>query len=236
MMQGVPTATDEALRLIELEPAVAVKVPPVQPEVLAPFGVWTTKPVGNVSEMVTPVRVTVSGLVMVIVICELTLIATLVGAKALVTVGGLLTGRLAVAVLVPSPFVEVTAPVVLVATPAVLSVTLPVMVQLAPVLIVLAFKVKVLEVTAPPVSPPEQVVVRAVETVMPAGKGSLTVTPVRATVLAAGLVMVMVIVEVPFTGMPAALEPKALVMVGGATTVKVAVLDVPPVPSLVELT
>ena len=47
--------------------------------------------------------------------------------------------------------------------------------------------------------------------------------------------MVMVIVEVPPTGMPAALEPKALVIVGGATTVRVA-LAVPPVPPLVELT
>jgi hypothetical protein len=37
--QGVPTATLDALRLIDPEPAVAVNVPPVQPVVLAPFGV-----------------------------------------------------------------------------------------------------------------------------------------------------------------------------------------------------
>jgi len=159
----------------------------------------------------------------------------LVGLKAFVTVGARLTGSVAVAVLVPSPFVDVTAPVVLTADPAVLSVTLPVMLQLLPVLMVLAFKLKVLAPTPPPVSPPEQVVVRAVETVMPPGKVSLTVTPVRVTVLAAGLVMVMVIVEVPPTGMPVAPEPKALVIVGGATTVRTA-LAVPPVPSFVELT
>jgi hypothetical protein len=45
--------------------------------------------------------------------------------------------------------------------------------------------------------------------------------------LAAGLVMVMVIVDVPLTGMPAAPAPKAFVIVGGATTFKVAVALVP---------
>ena len=48
---------------------------------------------------------------------------------------------------------------------------------------------------------------------MPAGKVSLTATPVRATVLAAGLVMVMVIVDVPVVWAMLA-EPKDLVMVG----------------------
>jgi hypothetical protein len=45
----------------------------------------------------------------------------------------------------------------------------------------------------------------------------------------------MIIVDVPFTGIPAAPAPNALVIVGGATTVKIA-LAVVPVPSLVELT
>jgi len=63
---------------------------------------------------------------------------------------------------------------------------------------------------------------------------SLTVTPVRATVLAAGLVMVTVIVELPvFCAMLA--EPKTLAMVGGATTAREAD-EVLPVPPFVEVT
>lgn len=47
--------------------------------------------------------------------------------------------------------------------------------------------------------------------------------------------MVMVIVDVPPTGIPAAPAPKALVIVGGETTLRTA-LAVVPVPSLVEVT
>jgi len=232
MTQGVPTATVEELRLIEPEPAVAVKVPPVQPLVLAPLGVWTTRPPGNVSEMVTPVRLTVSGLVMVIVSSELTLGSTEVGLKVLVIVGGLLTGRVAVAVKPVPPLVELTLPVVLVATPPVLSVTLAVMVQLLPVGMEAPLMLTVLVPTPPPVNvAPEQLVEAAVEKVIPVGRVSLTATPDSATVLAAGLVMVIVMVEVPPTGMPVAEEPKAFVIVGGATTFRVAVAAVPE-PSL----
>jgi hypothetical protein len=62
---------------------------------------------------------------------------------------------------------------------------------------------------------------------------SLKAIPVSATVLAAGFVMVKVTVVVPFNGMLAA--PNALLMVGGATTVRVAVLLVVPVPPSVEV-
>jgi hypothetical protein len=176
--QGVPTATLDALRLIDPDPAVAVNVPPVQPVVLAPFGVCTTKPPGNVSEIVTPVRVTVSGLVIVIVISELTPVPTLVGEKVLLTVGGLLTIRLALAVKPVPPFVELTAPVVFVAVPAVVSVTLAVMVQLELVGMDALLKLIVPEPTPLPVKvPPEQVVVAAVEIVIPDGNVSLTETP-----------------------------------------------------------
>jgi len=175
---GVPTATLDALRLMDPAPAVAVKVPPVQPVVLAPFGFCTTNPLGNVSEIVTPVRVTVSGLVIVIVINELTPVPTLVGEKVLVTVGGLLTIRLALAVKPFPPLVELTAPVVFVAVPAVVSVTLAVMVQLELVGMDAPLKLSVLEPTPPPVKvPPEHVVVAAVEIVIPDGNVSLTATP-----------------------------------------------------------
>src|SRR5258708_3425527 len=58
--------------------------------------------------------------------------------------------------------------------------------------------------------------------------------PFSAVVLDAGLVIVNVAVVVPFSGM--LLAPNALLMVGAATTVRLAVLLAAPVPPLVELT
>ena len=137
------------------------------------------------------------------------------------------------------PLVELTWPVVLVATPAVLSVTLAVMVQLEPVGIVAPLRLKLVEETVAPVSVPPSLVTHvpppAADNDIPLGKVSVTPTPVSATVLPDGFVMVIVIVEVPFTGMPAAEEPKALAIVGGETTVNVALAAVP-VPSLVVVT
>ena len=65
------------------------------------------------------------------------------------------------------------------------------------------------------------------------GNVSLNATPVRAAVLAAGLVMVKVRVEVPFSAM--VLGEKALLIVGGTSTANVAAA-VAPVPPLVEVT
>ena len=62
---------------------------------------------------------------------------------------------------------------------------------------------------------------------------SLKAIPFSAAVLAAGLVMVKVTVVVPFNGIVAA--PKALLIVGGATIFRVAVLLVVPVPPSVEV-
>src|SRR5256885_2285512 len=66
-----------------------------------------------------------------------------------------------------------------------------------------------------------------------AGKVSVNPTPVSATVLADGLVMVIVRALVPFTTMLAGV--KALTVVGGVTTFRVAVLLVAPVPPSVEV-
>jgi hypothetical protein len=192
--------------------------------------------VGNASLTARPVRVTVlpAGLVITRLRTEVPFTAMLVGLNVLAIVGATSTGRVAVAVKPVPPLVELTVPVVLVLTPGVELVTLAVMVQLLPVLMVPPLRLKLLEPMVAPVKvAPEHVVAPAVDNVMPDGKVSLTATPASATVLAAGLVMVMVMVEVPFTGM--LVEPKALVMVGGATTVKTA-LAVKPVPSFVELT
>src|SRR5256714_69502 len=82
--------------------------------------------------------------------------------------------------------------------------------------------------------PPQSLLTPGVEaTCKPLVSVSLKAIPFSAAVLAAGLVMVKVTVVVPFSGIVAA--PKALLMVGGATTVSVAVLLVVPVPPSVEV-
>jgi hypothetical protein len=72
----------------------------------------------------------------------------------------------------------------------------------------------------------------AVEIAKPEGRVSVKPTPLRA-VLEFGLLMVKLKLVLPFSGMLAA--PKALVMLGGSTTVRLA-FDVFPVPPFVELT
>jgi len=81
---------------------------------------------------------------------------------------------------------------------------------------------------------PPQVVLRlGVEaTAKPPGNGSLKAMPLKATV-AFRLVRVNVTLVVPFNGIVVA--PKALAMVGGPTTVNIAVLLVEPVPPSVEV-
>jgi hypothetical protein len=176
--QGVPTATVAPLILTTPVPAVSVNVAPVQPVSLPPLGVDITRPLGNVSEMATPVRLTVSGLVIVIVKSELAAVLMPVGVKVLLTVGGLLTIRFALAVNPVPPLVELTVPVVLVAVPAVVSVTLAVIVQLELTGIDAPLRLTLVAVTPPPVKvPPEHVVVAAVEIVIPVGNVSLTATP-----------------------------------------------------------
>jgi hypothetical protein len=83
------------------------------------------------------------------------------------------------------------------------------------------------------VSVPPHTLAEELATVSPAGSVSVNATPVSATVLAAGLVMVNCNEVVAFSGIVVGL--KALVMDGGATTVSVAVFDVEPVPPSVEV-
>src|SRR4029077_11221027 len=66
-----------------------------------------------------------------------------------------------------------------------------------------------------------------VATTIPAGRVSVNATPVSATALAAGLVMVNVSVETPFTAITVGLN--AFAMEGGATT-SIEAEAVPPVP------
>src|SRR6266849_2505829 len=218
------------------EPAVAVMVPPPQLPV-RPFGVATTRPAGSVSVNAIPVSemVLIAGFVMV----KLKLVEPFNGIvaapKDLVMVGGLATVTLADAVLPVPPFVEVTFPVVLFFTPEVVPVTLTVSVQVLLTAIVPPVS-DTLPEPATAVAAPPQVLVKpfGVATTNPAGSVSVKATPVSATVLAAGLVMVKVSEVVPFSGRFAA--PNALAMEGGATTVRTAVLLVAPVPPSVEVT
>ena len=194
-------------------------------------------PLGSGSLTATPVRLTVlpDGLVIVRVRVEVAASGVLVGLNDLAIVGGNSTASVADAVEPVPPFVELTAPVVLAFAPEVVLVTLTVMVQLLLVLMVAPLRLIVFEPTVFPARvPPEHVVVPTVAMVMPEGKVSLTATPLCATVLAVGLVMVIVIVDVPFTAMLVGLN--ALVMVGADTTVSVAEAVVPVVVGLVELT
>jgi hypothetical protein len=83
------------------------------------------------------------------------------------------------------------------------------------------------------VSVPPQTVAEALATVSPVGNVSVKATPVRASTLAAGLVIVNVKEVVAFSAMDEG--AKILAIDGGASTLRLAVA-VPPVPPSVEVT
>jgi len=234
MVQGLLSTILPPLRLMLLLPAVAVSVTPHV--LLAPFGVATTSPETRVSEKATPLKaVPVLGLVMVNVTLVEPLSAILLAPNALLMVGGATTVRVAVLLALPAPVsTELMAPVVLDLVPADVPVTFTPMEHEPP------------DASVPPVKlmVPEPAVYDGVplhvllapfgeDTTKPAGRLSVKVTPVSAK-LEFGLLMLNVKLVEPFSGIVAA--PKALLMVGGVATVRVAVLLVPPVPPLVELT
>ena len=93
--------------------------------------------------------------------------------------------------------------------------------------------VKAIPVGAVVVSVPPQTVAEAFATVKPVGSVSVKATPVRATVFAAGFVIVNVSEVVAFSAMLDGL--KTLAIEGGATTL-IEAEAVPPVPPSVEVT
>ena len=132
--QLMPTGIDPPVRLIELVPALAVKVPP---QVLLVFGtVATTMPDGNVSLTATPLsgRTLAAGLVMVSISVEVPPWGMLFGVNDFVMVGGASADNVSEPVLPMPPFVDVTLPVVLVKAPPAVAVTFTVMVQNMPAL------------------------------------------------------------------------------------------------------
>ncbi len=218
-----------------------VKVPPHTVEVL----LATVNPVGRVSVNATPVSATVlaAGFVIVnvssVVLCNW----VLVGLNALAIEGGATTVNVAVLLVVPvPPSVEVMAPVVLLPSPATVPVTFTLKVHDA-LWATLAPDRLITPVPAVAVTVPPQVLVTlgvpdTTSVALPGppltGSESLKATPVRSpTAVVLGLVMVKVRVLSVFNGTLVGL--KALLMVGGATTVS-EVLEVLPVPAIVSLT
>jgi hypothetical protein len=137
------------------------------------------------------------------------------------------------AVLPVPPLVELTLPVVLTLLPEVVGVTFTVRAHELPEIVPPVRLMEVLFAAAVNVPPQLLVAPGVAATCRPDGKVSVTATPLNAVELF-GLVMVKVRVEVPLTA--TLVGEKALLMLGGATTVSVAVLLAAPVPPLVELT
>jgi hypothetical protein len=216
-------------------PATGANVPP---QVSVAFGgVFTTRPLGNVSVKPTPVNATVAfGLVIVKLIVTNPIWGALSLSNDFMIVGGATTVMLAEAVppapvFVP-PLAELTLPVVLFFGPAVVPVTVTMKMQLPPAAIVPPVSVIVAGAVVVTVPPP-QPLTEPFTTVNPAGSVSVTVTPVSPTV-EFGLVIVKLSMLVPFSGIVAASND--FMIVGGATTVIGAVLLVPPGPDSLELT
>jgi hypothetical protein len=164
--------------------------------------------------------------------------AIVAGLNTLAIDGGATTLMLAEAVPPVPPSVEVTLPEVLFLVPAVVPVTSTEKVQEEPAagdavsvppdkLIVLLPAVAVIVPL-----PHEPVILGVAATTSPAGRVSLKPTPLSALAVF-GLVMVKPRVLLAFNAMLVGL--KALLIVGGATTVRLA-FDVLPVPALVEVT
>jgi len=236
-------AIDPPVRLIEVEFAAAVTVPP---QLLVTPGVDATcNPPVSVSLKAIPFSALVlaAGLVIVKVTVVVPFNEIAAAPNAFEIVGGATTFSRAVLLAVPvPPSVELIAPVVLLASPATVPVTLTDKVQdalcatEAPERLITP--VPAVAVTVPPqvlVTPGVAETTRVADPGPPlTGSVSLKATPVRSPpAVAFGLLIVNVTVVVPFRGMLAA--PKAFAIAGGATTVMEA-FDVLPVPPSVEVT
>src|SRR5229473_892053 len=139
------------------------------------------------------------------------------------------------AVLPVPPLVELTLPVMLSLEPEVVGVTFTLTAHELLSAILPPLKLMVVSPAAGVNVPPLHVLLAfgVAATCRPAGKVSLTATPLKA-VPVLGLVMVKVRVEVPPTEV--VVGEKALLILGGATTVSVTVLLLEPVPPSVEVT
>src|SRR5215813_1300364 len=146
------------------------------------------------------------------------------------------TARFAVLLVVPvPPLVELTASVVFVTFTCCVGVTFTTTLHVFPGVAILPPVRLMLVLFAAAVTAPPQLFVTpgVLATCNPLVSVSLKAIPFSAEVLAAGFVIVNVKVVVPFGGR--LLTPNALLMVGAATTFRVAVLLVAPVPPSAEV-
>ena len=221
-------------RLTEDEPPTAVAVPP---QLLLRLGVdEITRPVGRLSVNAMPVKANPLLGFWMLKLSEVVPFSGIVDEpNDLVKAGELATVRVAVLLVAPvPPLVELTAPVVLVTVPDCVPVTFTTMVQVAPGVAMLPpVRLMLVEFAAAVTVPPQALVIPGVDAICnPLVNVSLNAIPFSALVLLAGLVIVNVTVVVPLRVIFAA--PNALLIVGDATTFKVAVLLVVPVPPSVE--
>jgi hypothetical protein len=226
-------ASVPADKLAEDAPATAVVVPPqVLPSAV---GEATTNPAGKLSVNATPVSPKPGFEFCKVNVSVVEPFSGILDApKTLVIVAGVATVRFADAVLPVPPLVEVTFPVVLVKFPDVVPTTLTAIAQDALADTVPPPKLMLAE-PAVAVAVPPQVLLSpfGVATIRPDGSVSVKAAPVRATVLAAGLVSVKVSKDVPFTTIAAGVN--TLAIEGGASTATLADA-VPPVPPSVDVT
>ena len=197
----VSVAPDKLMRFV---PPVAVIVPAPQVPV-RPLEADITSPGGSVSLNPIPVSVSfVFGLLMVKKSWVIPLIGTVAVPNPILTLGGDVMPRLAVAVLPVPPFVDVTAPVVLVTSMGsvpltfTLNVQEPFMAMPAPDKLT-KFAPEVAVIVPPPHDP---VRFAGVPTTSPEGKVSVNPTPASASRLDEGFVMVNQLVSACSIGDP----------------------------------
>jgi hypothetical protein len=222
-VQVPPGAIDAPLSDIVRVAATTVTVP-LQAEKVA---LATDRPAGSTSVNATPVRVVEELALVIVNVSEVLPFRGIFAApKALLMLGGPTTLMLAEAVLPVPPLLDVTLPVTLFCKPVALPVTVTLKVQVPPGAIDAPLS-EIVRVAAVVVTVPLQAAKLPLATLNPAGSTSVNATPARVVVVFE-LVIVKVNVVVPFSGTDAA--PNALLMLGAATTVRVAeaVLPVPP--------
>lgn len=211
--------------------AVVVSVPPH----MAEDDVATVSPVGRVSLNATPFSGTAlaAGFVRVKVRVLVAPGRMVAGLKACATSGAVTTSTLAEAVVPAPPSFETTMLVVLFWVPAAMPFTFTEKVQELAALSATPDRLTTLVACVAVIVPPPQEPLKplGVEMIRPAGKVSLKPTPVSPTVVFTLLMVKLSEVE-PLSGMLDAANE--LLIVGGATTVMLA-LEMLPVPPSVEL-
>jgi hypothetical protein len=222
------------VRVIEVLLFFAVIVPDPQ-EPVRSLGAATWSPVGRLSVNATPPRLCAAfGLVIVKLKLVVPFSGIVAAPNTLLIVGGVTTVTLAEAVPPVPPSVELIAVVVLFFTPTVVPVTFTEKVHVPFTASVAPDRVIELPPAVAVIVPPPHVPVCpfGVDTTRPAGNESENAMLLRLCVVF-GLVMVKLRLVLPFSGIVGA--PNVLLIVGGATTVMLALL-VLPVPPFVEVT